>query len=356
MKKIKILEFCNQWGIGGTEKTAYTFCKHLDKDIFEVYAAGYQGGEQIPELKQVVKDHIITENEEELIEWITHKKIQIAHFHRFGTAEPKLINILKKSNIPCLIEHNIFGQFDESEDREKINKHILLSLTQKKQYKEKAGINYNEKKIEIIYNPVDEEYLKETQEPNYQQPIFGRHSRKDPLNWDIISILSLPKIKKEIPNAKFHIVGLIDEYREEIKKINCEDMILEFRQTPNKKEIKNFLKSISVYAHSSAIGETFGIKIAEAMSLGLPIITHRGGGNTQTEIVQHNHTGYIVNENDVEDYANKIIYLLKNPNKKKELGQNAKIIAKERFNPQKITKQLENVFLKEYYLTEQKKN
>jgi hypothetical protein len=51
MRKIKVLEFSNQWSMGGTEKTAQLLVKHLTKDRFEVYAAGWKGGPRLPSRK-----------------------------------------------------------------------------------------------------------------------------------------------------------------------------------------------------------------------------------------------------------------------------------------------------------------
>jgi len=40
MKKINILQVCNQLGIGGTERALQTFTEYLNKDIFEIYVCG----------------------------------------------------------------------------------------------------------------------------------------------------------------------------------------------------------------------------------------------------------------------------------------------------------------------------
>lgn len=44
VKKIRVLQACNQLAIGGTEKTLQVFSKYLDRSRFEVYACGLKSG------------------------------------------------------------------------------------------------------------------------------------------------------------------------------------------------------------------------------------------------------------------------------------------------------------------------
>ena len=44
MAKIRVLQACNQLGIGGTEKTIQVFSKYLDRSKFDVFACGLGAG------------------------------------------------------------------------------------------------------------------------------------------------------------------------------------------------------------------------------------------------------------------------------------------------------------------------
>ena len=58
----------------------------------------------------------------------------------------------------------------------------------------------------------------------------------------------------------------------------------------------------------------------EAMAAGLPIITSNRGGNP--EVIEEGKNGYIVNDFENPDaYAEKIINLLNNENKRKQMGK-----------------------------------
>ena len=53
MKKINILQVCNQLGIGGTERALQTFTEYLNKDIFETYVCGiFEGGVRERKLRE----------------------------------------------------------------------------------------------------------------------------------------------------------------------------------------------------------------------------------------------------------------------------------------------------------------
>ncbi len=42
MKKLKVIEFTPRLGFGGTEKTLYTFCKHIDRGKFDVSVCAFE--------------------------------------------------------------------------------------------------------------------------------------------------------------------------------------------------------------------------------------------------------------------------------------------------------------------------
>lgn len=342
MSKINVLEFSNQWSLGGTEKSAQLFMKYLDKDKFNVWAAGWRGGPRVELIKEYAQEVFITEDIKEMQNWMALHDFDIVHFHRAGNTESILIDTFKLTGIPVLIEHNIFGQSDPSDDNEEIDKHILISNVQKKLYAQRAGDGYNESKTVALYYPVEVTKFKKVK--NYSAPIFGRHSRPDIYKWSPINVQILPYIKSAVPDAKFYVIGLPDPYREAIQRMGLMDMVVEFPTTNNQDEIAEFLSNLTVFTHGAMIGESFGVVIAEAMSTGIPVVTHLGGDSAQGELVVDNFTGYVTKENDIKEYADRVIELLKNPTKKEIMGKNGQERALKYFEASQVTKQLEEIF------------
>lgn len=69
---------------------------------------------------------------------------------------------------------------------------------------------------------------------------------------------------------------------------------------------------------STTMGESFGIVNLEAMASGVPIVSSNFGGIP--DIVKHGENGLLVEPKDVEGLADALIYLLKNEDLRKKMG------------------------------------
>ena len=74
-----------------------------------------------------------------------------------------------------------------------------------------------------------------------------------------------------------------------------------------------------------------GLSINEAMCFAKPIICSVCDG-TEKHLVFDDYNGKYFMENDVNDLANKIEYLLSNPQKIKKMGENSEKIIREKIN------------------------
>jgi glycosyltransferase involved in cell wall biosynthesis len=75
-----------------------------------------------------------------------------------------------------------------------------------------------------------------------------------------------------------------------------------------------------VFVFPSAI-ETFGLVVAEAMAVGLPVVSSRVGG--VPELIKHGHNGYIFEVNDTEQMTAHVQDLIDHPEKRQQMGQAA---------------------------------
>ena len=83
--------------------------------------------------------------------------------------------------------------------------------------------------------------------------------------------------------------------------------------------------------------ETFGITAAEAMMAGCPLVV--GGAGALTELVQDGVNGLVSRPGDADDLAEKILSMLKNPDRAAGLGAQAAVDAKLRYDPMVVAKQ-----------------
>ena len=104
----------------------------------------------------------------------------------------------------------------------------------------------------------------------------------------------------------------------------------------------DFLPNFNCFIIPS-LREDFSLALLEASYAGLPCIAFDVGGNR--EIVEDNQTGFIIPPFDTNQMALKIINLINNPEKAKEMGQRARIKTQNNFSIEKRIEKLEKLVL-----------
>ncbi|MEO0116158.1 MAG: glycosyltransferase family 4 protein [candidate division WOR-3 bacterium] len=133
-------------------------------------------------------------------------------------------------------------------------------------------------------------------------------------------IKSVALIKKEIPKLKALILGTGPEessLKALSQKLNLEDTIIFCGHIG--KEIPNYYAAADVYIHPGK-NEPFGLSVIEAQISGIPVVAVREGEPLRTVI--EGKTGLFADAAP-EDIAEKVIYLLKRDELRKEMGKNA---------------------------------
>ncbi len=196
----------------------------------------------------------------------------------------------------------------------------------------------DKKKIFITYNSPDTDKLLEV---NVKYNIRNAILPYNPfriihvgrlVKWKRVDLLI--KALKSIEN-KFHNIELIIIGNGPEKK-NLEELI-------NELDLSDKIKFIGGVYDEKILGEYFsasaiyvlagmgGLSINEAMCFAKPIICSVCDG-TEKHLVFDDYNGKYFMENDVNDLANKIEYLLSNPQKIKKMGENSEKIIREKIN------------------------
>ncbi|MEI6122908.1 MAG: glycosyltransferase family 4 protein [Bacteroidota bacterium] len=89
--------------------------------------------------------------------------------------------------------------------------------------------------------------------------------------------------------------------------------------------VEDFLSASLLYLHSS-IEEAFGLVLLEAMAAGLPVVCLDGGGNR--DIIEDGKNGFIIDQQDPDLFADKIIELINNKELYTKMSQYAQMFAK----------------------------
>ena len=88
--------------------------------------------------------------------------------------------------------------------------------------------------------------------------------------------------------------------------------------------------------------EGFGMVLIEAMSFGVPCISFDCPYGP-ADIIKEGEDGFLIKNDNIEGFSNKIIQLIENENLRKEMGLKAKKNI-QRFYPETILKQWDELF------------
>lgn len=91
----------------------------------------------------------------------------------------------------------------------------------------------------------------------------------------------------------------------------------------------NALQRVSSVVVQKSLKEGFAITVSEALWKGTPVVTSNVGGISSQVI--HGKNGYLLNPKDYNGFAEKISYLIKNPEVAKKMGEYGKTYVKNNF-------------------------
>ena len=98
-------------------------------------------------------------------------------------------------------------------------------------------------------------------------------------------------------------------------------------QSPS--DLARLYRSVDALIFPSRL-EGFGLVVAEAMACGLPVVVARS--SALTELVEHGVTGFLCEQDNIDEFVQTIQYLKQNPEVCIEVGKRAREVALKKFN------------------------
>jgi glycosyltransferase involved in cell wall biosynthesis len=280
----------------------------------------------------------------------------VVHVSRGGLAEPMLPRARQEAGVPVIVETNVFGAFDTSADEAEFGCHLFMSQMCAMRYRRAVGLDHAgfHARHRVLYNPIDVERLRAlAPEPHAARaalgldpgrPVVGRIGRADDRKWSPIAIAMLPELLRRVPDAQLLLVGLTPERRRQLRRLGLEDRVHAVEPTADEERLATLYAACDVLVNASAIGESFGVSMAEAMALGIPVVTSSTpwADNAQVEVVEHGRTGYVANH--PRPFAEAAARLLTDPAAREAMGATARRRVDERFAAGPVTRQLETLY------------
>lgn len=354
MKKIKVLHYLSNLGLGGTEKTCQLFINYAGADI-EPYLV-YKAAGNHPRLKEFEQatrlaggSCLAIDHPEELQKIIDNLNIDVLHVYRSGYSEfPE-----PEVDVKCkaFVETNVFGFFDANP---KVDKTLYMSKWLMNYSLKHLGpvVSKNYKtRFDFVNNPVEEPWTSKKLDieiPN-GSIVLGRCGRPDNGIYNSLNVQAARILQLEGYKVFFIVVAPPSNMVQDL--VDWEIPFYAIDPTVDADLLSRFYNTVDIYCHARADGETFGVNIAEAMMHGKPVITHiavpsvpgMGVFQSQTELVDDGITGYVVQNHPVL-YAEKVKKLIDNPEVRCIMGSRAKQKAMEQYSATVCASKLENIY------------
>ena len=360
---IKIMFFLYSFGGGGAERTVVNIINNLNAEVYEpLLVIGTDKDapylEDIPSFIRVVnlstkklkwsllplRKCIIEENPDILFSTVNPNNILLSIAKLISFRKTKLIlreanNRTQSGNVSCINKLATYFAYNYIAD-----KIVALSNGVKNDLVLNFGIRKS--KINVIYNPVEVEYIRQVS----KEPVDDLEFLQD--NKKIISVGRLAEQKdyptlflaiKALSKDNVHLIILGQGTLEKRLKILCNNLGIQdkvhfcgFKKNPFK-----YMKHSDLFVLSSK-WEGFGHVIVEAMASGVPVLS-TDCNSGPAEIIKDNMNGILVPVGNPDIMAKKIKELLNNDELRNTFLQQGNLRADD-FNAKNIIKQYETIF------------
>lgn len=366
-RKIRILHTIRQGDFGGGETYLYNLVSHLNKEIFEPIVLSFTEGAMVDKLRQEgIKTYVIPTlrpfnifKYPQVSRILKQEQIDILHIHGTRAGTNTIISaLLGKVKIVYTVHGWSFhtGNSGIATQLRILSEQFLTGFANLTICGSEADIlqgknHCPEGRYQLIRNSIDIN--------NFNPQISGKKLRhemgfadtdlvisfiarltyqKDPFSF----IKSIPAVCKEVPSAKFLMVGegeLKEACIHLASQLNIAEKIMFL---PFRKDIKDLLQLSDIFVLPS-LWEVIPLGMLEAMAMEKACIATNIPGTTEALI--NNHNGILVDVQRPEQIARKIVMLAYNPILRRKLGKNARHTILTRFDIQNLVKENEGTYL-----------
>lgn len=352
--------------IGGGQRSLLLILRGLDKKRFKPYLICPSEGDLIDKVEKLGIETAI----------IKMGGLKRLNFFSNAGAIFKLKRFIKQKNIDLIHtdapRQTFYAGIAARLTGKPLIWHVRVSTPEKKRYdkflsnvaskviavskavrKRLAGVAPRSDKIVVIYNGVDlkefshqllDKKFKEEFEIEDDWILVGTVGQLIPSKGQGVFLKAAAQVSKVFPNVKFIIVGDGNEnYRKKLENLGEETGIAEkVIFTGFRENIPQIMSSFDIVVLPSYHSEGFSRVVLEGMASCKPVIATRVGGNP--EAVEDGITGIIVPPEDPNRLAAAILELVKDENKRGQMGVAGRRRAEKLFSIEKNIEQIEKLY------------
>ena len=350
----KILLLVPRLNIGGAETYVTELAISLKKDGYEVFVAS-GGGVLVKKIKSYGIKHFFVpfrlsvEIAKFLVLFIVKKyKIDLIHANSAATGITA-VKVKELWNVPVIYTaHGVFGHNKKEMTLNSCDEIICVSNFVRNDAISKG---FDSNKLRVIYNGIDtEKFIKSNIKrmqlrKQYNIPpeafVMTITSRIKNINDKGHNALLEIFKKYKLPNTYLIIIGKgkgLAKLKKNVKEYKLESNILFLGHILEVQEILD-ITDITVLPSKF---ETFGLVIAEGMSMNKPAIAYNVGGIG--EIIDDRLNGFLVENNDLESFYQKIVFYYKNKELLQTMGVAARNKVENCFSLEKMLLEIKEVY------------
>ena len=198
--------------------------------------------------------------------------------------------------------------------------------------------NFPARRTKVIYNGVAIDRFSNVENPELKKrslgmpansKVIGIVARLDAVKNHPMLLRAFRRVVAELPGTNLVIVGDGPENRDLqglASSLGISDSVLFLGA---RTDIAELLHTFDLFVLPS-FSEGMSITLIEAMSAGLPVVATNVGGNP--EVVNHGETGYLVENDNEQELARRLIECLRDDELRLKMGEAAKLRARKLFS------------------------
>ena len=340
MNRIRILQFLESPGVGGTEGQVVNLTRALDPSRFELhFGCLHRWGDLLGELTEhgiPVAEYRINNlyntsawsERLHLVRDLKRQQIEVVHTYNFY-ANVFALPAARLAGVPVIVAAIRGIDVDLTPLRRRVQRiacrlahRIAVNAEAVRRYLIADG--YDPEKVVVIRNGIDLSKFRGRRETAHlrlefglpsQAPLVAMFSRLIPLKGVGYFLESAALVAGRVPDARFLVVGgehmSAPAHRSELER-HAARLGLGNRVvfTGNRLDVPDLLSEIAVSVLPSVAGEGLPNAVLEAMAAGVPVVATTVGGNA--EAVEDGVTGCLVPPRDAHALARAICQFLQN--------------------------------------------
>ncbi len=369
---MRIAYLVNYFVPAGVENYVLTLLNHLDRSRFEpfLYVLYFSDADFLKRLKPDVQVRNFNKKSgydrsaiSRMIRQCKQDNIQVIHVNNWGTFVDGVLLKIRFPGVKLVhVQHGL--EYDErmyaSSLKQGIRKFLrwgLIRFCDRTISVSKAGKAYLEKEwgarnVKVIYNGIDTGFFsRDRVAADNNIPTTGQFNictigRLVTVKNFLCLFKAINRLKEKIPTIKLYHIGAslirTEESSQQLAEYLTANKLEDYIKFLGKRnDVANVLAACHVFALTS-LSEAISLALLESQSMGLPAVVTEVGGNP--EIVEHGVNGLLVPSNDDKAVADAIWKLYQDKSLRQRMGENARQIALEKFDLNRMIRNYELIY------------